>query len=52
MALDVDRLAADLLSPEIEHGVQQDFWRLEGRDGTRVYVRLVASDGAPYLLEL
>jgi hypothetical protein len=52
MVSDVDRLAADLLSSEIAHGVQQDFWRLEGRDGMRVYVRLFASDGTPYLMEL
>jgi hypothetical protein len=52
MVLDADRLVADLLAPEIAHGVQQDFWRIESRDGMRIYVRLFASDGAPYLMEL
>jgi hypothetical protein len=52
MVSDVDSLVADLLAPEIAHGIQQDFWRIEGQDGTRVYVRLFASDGMPYLLEL
>lgn len=48
----VERLADDLSAPEILHGVEQGFWKLEGQDDHRVYVRLFASDGMPYLIEL
>ena len=52
MAPGIDHLAADLVSPEIHHGVEQGFWQIESQDGNRVYVRLFALDGAPYLMEL
>jgi|ERR1700722_2752770 len=52
MASAIELLTSHLGSAEIQHGVQQEFWRLEEQVEMRVYVRMTACDGATYLLEL
>jgi hypothetical protein len=44
-------LAADLVSSEFRHGIEQEFWGAPERDGDLVYIPLHAPDGKTFLAQ-
>lgn len=47
-----ERLKCDLESPEFQHGVQQEFWRLRACKEDVVYIDLIAPDARVFTAEL